>query len=242
MAKLDTTVENIQQKSNMIKSGDANTTTWTDENYPSAKTTAAFVESRIAEIIPSDKFEHPVGSILITSTKVNPAASIGGEWSLIDKEYINAASSISDSSYWTPVMNDTTPRAELSGFVIRTDHLIHLTLQLTTKVVLSLASNSSSTLGTIDHELIGGAPDSPVSFGFADSAFAHATYTNNSTTESCTVKYGISPTGDITIFEIYNATKQLPADTTIYINTTVPMDSDYMSDSFCDKFYWKRIQ
>lgn len=238
MAKLNATVDQIQLTSNMIKSGD--TTDWTDANYPSAKSVSNLIDTKIAAIIPAEKFEHPIGSVLITSTNTNPAASIGGEWSLIDKEYSNAVGSIAGSPYWIPAMSGTTPRAELSGFVIRTDHLIHLTLQLTTKVALSLTSSGSSTLGTIDHDLVGGVPNLPMSFGFTGSAFAHATYTSNSTTESCTVRYSIGATGDLTIFEIHNTTKQLPIDAKIYINTSIPMSHEYMGDSFCDKFYWKR--
>ncbi len=238
MAKLDATVGQIQLTTNMIKSGDT-TATWTDANYPSAKAVASLVDTKIAAIIPSDKFEHPIGSVLITSTKASPETSIGGTWELIDKEYGNAVEGIAGSPYWIPAMSGATPRAELSGFVIRTDHLIHLTMQFTIKILTALTNNSYG-LGKIDHTKIGGATNLPMSFGFTGSDFAHATYVSGSTTESCTVRYSIGATGDVTIFEIHNTNNQLPVDAKIYINTSIPMDPEYMGDSFCDKFYWKR--
>lgn len=239
MAQLNATVEQIQLTTNMIKSDDNKA--WTDEYYPSAKSVSNIVDTKIAAIIPSDKFEHPVGSVLITNTNVNPAASVGGEWSLIDKEYSNTVTALDNSSYWTPTMSSSTPRAELSGFVIRTNHLIHLTLQFTTKIAASIANNSY-TLGTIDHTKIGGASNLPMSFGFTGSNFANAVYVNGSATESCSIRYGIGATGTVTINEVFNTSKQLPVNATIYINVSIPMDPEYMGDSFCDKFYWQRTE
>lgn len=224
MAKLDFAASQIQSTTNMIKSGDT-TTAWTDDKYLSAKATI-------------DK-AHPKDSVLITSANVSPATTIGGEWVLIDKEYSNTVTALDGSSYWTPTMSGTTPSAELSGFVIRTNHLIHLTMQFTTKIETS-TTNNSYTLGTIDHTKIGGVSNTPMSFGFTGSNFANAVYVNGSATESCSIRYGIGSTGSITIYEVFNTSKKLPSDATIYINVSVPMDPEYMGDSFCDKFYWKR--
>lgn len=232
MAKLNAPATDIQLKSNMIGSGDT-ITEWSDDKYLSAK-------------VALDN-AHPIGSIVITNANTNPATAIngtrewlGGTWELIDKEYSPA---VNGDVYWTPAMSGTTARAEASGFVIRTNHLIDLTMQLTTKVVVSTQNNAQLTLGVIDHGAIGGIggeASRPLYFGFSGSMFANAVYTNGSTTEACVIRYSLGPTGGFTIFEVYNANKQLPVDTTIYVNTSIPMDPEFMSDSFCDKFYWKR--
>lgn len=232
MAQLNAPVTDIQLKSNMIIQGASNTDWASDSKYPSAKA----VSDKINTIAPG-KIEHPIGSVLITATNENPATKVGGTWEFIDKEYKAAVGSI-DSQVWTPSMSGASPSAEVSGFVLRTNHSMHLTLQVTTKVAISLTNSYS--LGRLTHDRLGGAPNLPWSFGYTGSAFAHATYTSGSTLTSCTVRYSIGSTGDITIFEIHNTNKQLPVDTTLYINTPILMDPAYMGDSFCDKFYWKR--
>jgi hypothetical protein len=105
-------------------------------------------------------------------------------------------------------------------------------------VAISLVNSYS--LGKLAHDRLGGAANLPCSFGYTGSSFAHATYTSGTALTSCTIRYGIGATGDITIYEIHNTNKQLPANTTIYINTPILMSPDYIGDSFCDKFYWKR--
>jgi hypothetical protein len=249
MAQLNITAEQIQLTTNMLKYDDNLTAeTWTAEGsndkYPSAQAVANLMNTTSAAIIEacenaSGSTEFPIGSVLITSTNESPATSMGGEWSLVDKEYSNTVTALDSSSYWTPATSSSTPRAELSGFVIRTNHLIHLTLQFTTKIVASL-TNNSYTLGTIDHTKIGGVFNLPMSFGFTGSNFANAVYVNGSATESCSIRYGIGATGTVTINEVFNTSKQLPVDAIIYINVSIPMDPEYMGDSFCDKFYWKR--
>lgn len=209
-----------------------------DAPYATSKEVAAAKQEAIATAQAST---YPVGSVLITSTKESPAASVGGEWLLVDKEYKNTVGAV-DNSLWTPTMSGSTPRAELSGFAIRANHLIHLTLQFTTKTAISLTSNNnySQGLGTVDHTKIGGSPNLPMFFGYTGSHFAHATYNNGTTPEGCTIQYGFGATGYINIDGIFNTAKQLPENATIYINVAIPMGFEYMGDSFCDKFYWKR--
>lgn len=238
MAQLNAPVTDIQLKSDMLTSAkladlttdEAKAAAWTDMTYPSAKA----VVDQINKLAP-DKIEHPIGSVLITATNETPATKVGGTWELIDKEYQAA---VSTNTYWTPGMSGSTPIAEASGFVIHTDHLIHLYAQITTKVAISVTN--SYTVGSFDHDMIGGVPNTPISFGYSDSNFANAVYTNNSSTESCTIRYGLGWDGTFTIYEIFNTTKQLPVNTLIYLNTSIKMDPEYMGDSFCDKFYWKR--
>ena len=232
MANLETTVENLQWRSDMITSAAADADWNTDSKYPSAKAVA----DKISKIAPG-KIEHPIESVLITSTNTNPGTTVGGTWTLIDKEYKAA---VGANVYWDPAMNGSIPSAETSGFVTRTDHLIHLYAQITTKIAIS-TTTTSYTLGSFDHDMIGGAQNTPISFGYSDTNFANAVYTNGSSTESCMIRYGFSWDGGFTVYDIFNTNKQLPANTLIYLNTSIKMYHEYMGDSFCDKFYWKRI-
>lgn len=76
MAKLNTSVTNIQLKSNKVDS-DVPLASWTAEQYPSAKSLYN-VYSML----------YPVSSVLCMAENINPADIIGiGEWELIDKEF-----------------------------------------------------------------------------------------------------------------------------------------------------------
>ena len=71
MPKLETTVDNLELKSNKIISTSTVTPdAWTDAQYPSAKTLL--------------NIAHPIGSVLTTSTNSDPALTLGGSWELID--------------------------------------------------------------------------------------------------------------------------------------------------------------
>ena len=229
MAKIETTAANLQWKSNMIKYGD-NNTPWTDDYYPSAYA--------VVEKINKSATSLPVGSILITSTNENPSTKVGGSWQLIDKEYKPAVGS---NVYWTSAVSGSAPLVEVMGFVTRTGHSIQLHADITTKDRISSASNSI-TLGKFDHTMIGGLTNTPISFGYFGSSIATAVYTSDgSTTESCSIRYSLDWNGSLAVYEIFNANKQLPAGTKIYLNVPILMDPEYMGDSFCDKFYWKRL-
>lgn len=222
MAYLNTTVDNIQLKENMIKSGD--TVTWDDNTYPSAKAVA----DKINAITPG-KIEHPVGSVLITSTNADPAASVGGTWTLIDKEYKNEFVHVS-SQYWYIEYGEL--KASASGLITRADHTICLKLRLTTTTPIT----GSASLGTIRRDVSGVTSNGSFSFS-NEGGTAYAV--DPATNTGYIVQYMLRGDGAISIEHIYGG-QSLPTGTVINIHTIVPMDTEDMLDSFCDKFYWKR--
>lgn len=231
MPNLDTAAGNIQLKSNMIISADASTAPWSDAYYPSAKAVA----DRINAIAPG-KIEHPVGSILITSTNANPGASVGGTWELIDKVYNNDKLHLNaGASSWSVGSASLT-----SGVIIKADHNSRVSLTLTTNTSLSSSSSTSALkLGTISPTIVGAGEIPLIAFGVSDLVDGIVQAVNTEGTETYDIQYKIDANGNITIAKIFN-NKTLPVGTIIKLTTFIPMHKDFMADSACDKFYWKR--
>lgn len=231
MAQLNVTADKIQLTTNMITSEDAATAPWSDAYYPSAKAVA----DKINAIAPG-KIEHPIGSVLITSTNVNPGASVGGTWELLDKEYKNEMLALTANvSAWTAGSANLT-----SGYVIRANHSTRLKLVLTTTT--SLSAGTAINLGTISPTTIGADSNIPlIAFGTSDLVGNIVQAVNKEGTETYDIQYNISANGLITITKIFN-NKTLPVGTVVNITTFIPMVKDFMADWACDKFYWKRTK
>ena len=225
MAQLNATVDQIQLTTNMIKSSD--TKLWDDTNYPSAKAVTDIVDTKIAAIIPAEKFEHPIGSVLITSTNVSPASTIGGEWALFDKEYKNEYAAMHISQAWTA------SAATASGGITRANHEICIKVWLVTTAAVS----NGTVLGNFSRTLVG-VKDSGSFTLSNEGGIAYATGDNG---ESFIIRYVLNGGGELSVSRVFD-NKTLPIGTTIHIHTIVPMTDDDMLDSFCDKFYWKRTK
>lgn len=226
MAQLHATVDEIQLTKRMIIA-DTNTTlttaleNWTDEEYPSALAVAELINKTVP-----DRVEHPIGSVVITSTNENPGASIGGTWTMIDKEYKNEYKAIPNTiAAWT------SNNATAGGGIIRANHEISIKVWLVTTAALS----KNNTIGEFSRALCG--VKDTGSFTLSnEGGIAYAVGPND---ESYIIRYILNGGGTLSIDEIVE-NKTLPIGTTIHFHTIVPMTKDDMADGFCDKFYWKR--
>ena len=225
MAQLNTTVGNIQLKSNMITSATAASAPWSDDYYPSAKAVLEKLGSSTTGA------EFPIRSVLITSTNENPAAKVGGTWELLDKEYKNEMTALTANvSAWTAGSASLT-----SGYVIRADHSTRLKLVLTTTASLS----TGASLGTISPATVGTGDIPLIAFGVSDLVDGIVQAVNKEGTKTYDIQYSINANGVITITKIFN-NETLPVGTVLNITTYIPMVKDFMADWACDKFYWKR--
>ena len=130
MAKLDITADQIQSTTNMIKEPEILTSWNTDEKYPSAKAVDTLVADKIAKIIPSDKFEHPIGSVIVMGpdptnpySANDPSSKLGGKWALIDKAFKTATSAMGGDPS-TPFSVAATGLSITKEIVIRNDDWI----------------------------------------------------------------------------------------------------------------------
>ena len=214
MPKLNTTVDNIELKSNkLLSSATITSSTLTDAKYPSAKAVL--------------NITHPVGSILTTSTNTNPAATIGGSWELIDKAFKNSYVDVglNESTYWT---NTNAGLVQYSN-VMLVDHNIAIRLNLSLEKDLS---DSTTVLGKLNLPLC----------GISELSYAVLSDVAISDGGNCTINFKMAQDGEISVMEVLNLddTHSMASNQTFYLNIVQPIMYTKMLDSFCDKFYWKR--
>lgn len=216
MPKLDTTIDNLERKSNKVM-GSVPSSDWTDAQYPSAKTLYNTYNNLLNTM-------HPVGSIITTSTNVDPSTTLGGAWTLVDKGFKTSYLTLT-SSFWTPT-NATI--LEYSN-VLLTDHTIAFRLGLKTTAVLS---DETAPLGQL---LLPSCGVTQLSYAiFYDTAISDG--------GNCVMAYRVDQTGTVSFHEVINIddTHSMASGSDFFLHFTVPVKHADMIDDFCDKFYWKR--
>lgn len=242
MAKLDILANQIQSTVNMIKYP-TQASDWTNDKYPSAQAVADLVTTTTAQIIEacenaSGSAEFPVGSILITSTNVSPAASVGGEWELVDKEYKTVIDNAIGPGWtgWTPAMTGSTVSgAIIGGWIARANHTICLKFYFTTKAEIDGSTTSLNyRLGDLSRPLSGASEG-----GFPLTNHYGMAYAVDASKNTYLVGYQLDGGGSFYVTSIYDK-KKLPAESQLQIHLILNMSTSTMLDSACDKFYWKR--
>ena len=211
MPKLNTTVDNIELKSNkIISTSDISPNEWTDAQYPSAK---ALLD-----------IAHPVRSILTTSTNENPASKLGGVWELVDTSFGENYITL-DSSYWTA---ENATIGELSN-VLLTDHSISIRLNLKTTTEIN---DEMITLGKLDltrcgiNELSYAVFYNPIISDLGNCTMNYRMMQDG----TITIHEVINIDG----------THPMDAGSDFFINLTQAIRYEKMDPEFCNKFYWKR--
>ncbi len=205
MPKLNTTVDNLELKSNKVI-GTFPSADWTDAQYPSAKTLYNAYDKT-----------HAVGSILITSTNTSPAETFGGEWELVDKEFKNM-------SITSGVWESHNGSFKEGSVVILAGHTISVNLNLSTSMAIA---SSTVDLGRLKLELCG-----ITALPFANVAIAGST--------SNPLIYEQSTDGTIKFTKTLSG-NSIASSTVFPIHFERIVEKSVMLDTFCDKFYWKRI-
>lgn len=238
MANLNATVNDIQLKTNMIGSSAVASAWDTDEKYPSAKAVVQAITNATADI--TCDVEYPIGSVLITSTNVNPEASVGGKWSLIDKKYKNNYIATYNFSGWTPTTtNGATLELSSRGGFFWNGHSLFIQMVLVTPSTVELASGA--VLGIVSRPSCG-IKENGTFYQCPENGIALVTADNY----NYTISYDFYYDGSITFKSIVSssgtARTTLPKNAKIYINVPIQVLTNDMLDSFCDKFYWKRTE
>ena len=172
----------------------------------------------------------PIGSVVITSTNTPPNAR--GTWTLIDKEFTpTTATAI---SVGTGASNDfvlnSTNTTSMSAWVSRHGHSITLSVNAITFKVSVTGTNL--TLGTFNLANLGAseATVSPIIMGWSDGAHAIVGMTINRTS-------GVMQSQDVVV---RGTGTSIAAGSSAVFTVELPCDYQYMTDSLCNKFYWKR--
>lgn len=211
MPKLNTTIDNLEWKSNkIISTNSTSPDTWTDAQYPSAKTLL--------------NVAHPVGSILATGSNTDPSTYLGGTWTLVDKAFKGTFTYI-DTADWTA----TSAALHETSNVLLIDHIINLRIYVKLTVA---AAETDIVLGKVDLTPYGITSLSSAVYrqpAISESGDCTACYTLNTD--------GTITLNDVLNV---NGTHATAVGTDFIFNIVFPVGYDRMLDDFCDKFYWKR--
>lgn len=230
MAQLNTTVDNIQLKENIITSAAAASEWDTDAKYPSA----AAVKNAIATAAGTAVCDvaNPIGSVIITSTNDNPGSTFGGTWTLIDKEFRSEFSHIEAAQAWDE------DEANANGYISRANHTICLKAWFNFNTTVDLATSPSyiASLGTLLRTKSG--IKSNGSFSYSNEGFAVYGYKPNG--DGIVARCNMRGDGYLTIDGIYGSDKVIPAGSVLHLTLPIQISMNDMDDAYCDKFYWKR--
>ena len=220
MPKLDTTIDNLELKSNKV-TGTVPSASWTDAQYPSAKTLYNAYNNILNML-------HPVGSIMTTAAKVNPAETVGGTWELVDKDAKDRWMQIPTTA-WTPGAADINTYESNLSYVSLSQHTVHFRMFFSTTADLT---DTEIVLGKLDVAACGlvGIP-----YGILGEVAA-------SDGGACTICWKLTTEGTLSVVDVLNVdgTHLVPSGQTFYLNFTYFAKSAELLDDFCDKFYWKR--
>lgn len=249
MANLNTTVDNIELKTNRLGSGAdlAQMVTWDDEKYPTTallRDVANNINSRIVTSGSSGAAAvYPVGSIIMTSTDVNPGQEVfngylPGRWELVDKAFKQTLVNLTTSD-WTV---GSVGVADLYyGKMIRDGRTISLQLELKLRQQIS---GKDIPLGSIKRDTCGITTNAGKfhSSGGYSLAFAR----DSSNNASFIVCYTLGQDGNFIVREVLsskgnNNDLTMKTGTIIMIDTIATTQYGDMMPNACDRFYWKRI-
>ena len=166
---------------------------------------------------------YPVGSCYTTATNTNPSSWLGGTWTLINKRFAPA--------WITSGFTFNTTNTQNGAFVaILNGNTIEFRFIWQNKVAIS---DDTKVIGTFDKSAIGltGTEHTSYHIGFADGLNAVGMFSvdlgsNNNLTSLDWVTKATS----------YPTTTGQNVDLSFVINVR----KDYMVDSFCNEFVWKR--
>lgn len=167
---------------------------------------------------------YPIGSIYISATNTDPSSTFGGTWELIDKGFKDTYENYEDTVF-TKTSNISSCQLALT----RSSKTIRIRLNMTSATTLN---DTTKLLLTIDWEKLG---LTRLTSGYIQ--YVGASDGGNAIF-ICSIDYA---DGDVSVLEVIGkTTNEIIEGKELLIDFTFNCYMQYMIDSFCDKFYWKR--
>ena len=163
--------------------------------------------------------QYPIGSVYMTSTNTNPSDFLGGTWELIDKEFKKETGENIGFNF------NNTNTSEGKFFYTKAGHSINIEFNYKAKVAVG---DTILNVGTIDLEALGISrlANRIWNVGFSDGG-------------NSAIMFDVSTIGKVdTVDVVGEASISVNSTCTFFACETISFD--YMLDSACDKFYWKR--
>ena len=171
----------------------------------------------------------PVGAIYTTSTNKNPSSNLGGTWELVGKNFRELGDDDEGTGSYVEINQNTVN--EYSFYFTRSGTTITARLMIRNKTALT---DDAINIGTILLDKLG------------VTRFYSGTYSHIGATDGgnaiiqLNVEYN---TGSLEIVDVLargeNSATVTP-NSQIFFDLVYNFKKEYMLDSACDKFYWKR--
>lgn len=221
MAKLSMPVNRIEDNYNKITPDDV------------AESLGSFALASDSESYPNMQtainMAHPVGSIICMSSNTNPSTLYGGTWTLVDKELSYRWHDLYASGGWSA----TYANAQITAGARIGGHAMDIRLELTTTTALS---DSSIELGYINPNALG-ITEFPIAYRYVPFSY------DGGGVRDVVGTTIIAANGRVTAEDVWNADGGHTYASgynlaLIYHFSSIPFN--FMLDSYCDKFYFKR--
>lgn len=218
MPKLDTTVDNLEVTRGKITDG-LPSSSWTDNEYVSGQT----VYEAYTALNDTIKATHPVGSVICMSTNTDPSASLGGTWTLIDKEFKRTWITL-NAADWTAT-NATFSEGSL--VLYGNTGMLRLCIQPTAAV-----ADTTITMGKINL----------ANYGFGEMYFSCVSPAQGDGANA-SILYQLNIDGTVSFHDALHVdgTHSITSGYTLYLTNYVAWKLESTPDKYCDKFYFKRI-
>lgn len=170
---------------------------------------------------------NPFDYILITDNNTNPSSYLGGTWTLIDKEFKELKAEDNSGNYFT--INET-GATSYTLFLIRNKKSIYCRLNVYNAVELS---DNDVIFGNLNFQAL----------GISRLYFGHVSSLGATDGGNTAFQFSINwETGKVTSNDILpkSDTESVGIGKSCYMYFELPCHTEYMLDSACDKFYWKR--
>ena len=172
---------------------------------------------------------YPVGSVYVTTTNDNPSQALGGTWECFDKHLAFKHFESSSNAFWTPSSTNTKSSAV---YATVEGHMVTFRFEITTNVQ---AKDDDILWGTVDFSKLG--------FTALNYSGLYEIGVSDAGESMIAVRLDYS-NGQLKTVDINPKTDggALAAGNTFYVHLALPIATNKIQDSACDKFYWKRTQ
>lgn len=170
---------------------------------------------------------YPVGSVYVNNANTDPNELFGGAWELINKEFSSLTNSISTEidDYFTP----TDKVSSSSMAYVKNGNSLNIRLL----VALSVGVGETNVeVGAINLE----------KFGISRYPITRYGLIAGSDSANCIAIYQVTYEGVITILDIItkDGSNEITSGKSFYFDILSVINSGYMLDKACNKFYWQR--